>query len=111
MLVRFLKKKFEQFLEEYLEVDPEEKQQMSETLTHEKKPEFLKSVFQNKKFKKSDKQFEKLLSFKVIQVKCFKFADMLKDLPVELKRMSLHELVINIPWKNLFSKSVEIKVT
>jgi hypothetical protein len=110
VLVKFLKKKFEQFLEEYLEVDPQEKKQMNESLKQESKPKFIKSIFSKKKFKKNDKQFEKLLSFKQINVKCSKFADMLKDLPVDLKMMSLHELVIDIPWKNLFSKSVEIKV-
>jgi hypothetical protein len=110
VLVKFLKKKFKQFLEEYLEVDPKDKEQMTENVEPEHKKKFIQSFFSKKKKNKNDKQFEKLLSFKVIKVKCSKFADMLKDLPVDLKQMTLHELVIDIPWKNLFSKSVEIKV-
>lgn len=110
VLVKFLKKKFRQFLEEYLEVDPAEKQQMSESLRHEQKPELLKSMFGARRSKKSERQFERLLAFKVLRVKVAKFADALKDLPLDLAEVTLHELEIHIPWKSLFSKSVEIKV-
>ena len=110
MLVRFLKAKFQNFLENYLDIDPDEKEQVSTSLETEKKSGII-HYFSSKKSKKVvDKEFEKLLSFKLIHVKIEKFADMLKDLPLNLQKIKIHELVIDIPWKALFSKSVEIKV-